>query len=48
MPIEIFWGLGTLVLLAALVLGVVYYRSSRAGREQADIERRSRRQNPKD
>jgi hypothetical protein len=41
MPFELLYGLGTLVLLAALVIGVIVYRGSRAGREQSEIERRS-------
>lgn len=42
MPIEILWGVGTVVLLIALIVGVVQYRTSWVGRQQADIERRSR------
>jgi len=46
MPIEALWGVGTLILLAGLIFGLVRYRRSRAAREQDEIERRSARWTP--
>jgi len=42
----VLWGLGTLLLLGVLVWAVITYRRSRAGRAQAEIERRSARWTP--
>jgi high-affinity Fe2+/Pb2+ permease len=41
MPIEVLWGLGTLILLAGLAWAVIRYRRSWAAREQDEYERRS-------
>jgi hypothetical protein len=41
MPIEVLWGVGTVVLLAALAWAVTAYRRSGAAREEEEIKRRS-------
>jgi membrane protein implicated in regulation of membrane protease activity len=40
----VWWGIGIVLLLAVLAYGVIRYRTSRAGREQGERERRQSRQ----
>jgi hypothetical protein len=42
MPFEVLYGVGTVLLLGALVWGVIRYRRSAAAREQDQIEKRPR------
>jgi hypothetical protein len=44
----LWWAFGIVLLLGGMIYGVIRYRTSRAGREQGEIERRSARWNPKD
>jgi hypothetical protein len=39
----VWWGIGIVLLLAVLAYGVIRYRTSRAGREQGERERRQSR-----
>jgi hypothetical protein len=41
MPLEVLYGLGTLILLIGLVYGVIRYRRSAAAREQDEVAKRS-------